>query len=359
MSVSPLLSADTEKIMLDNKVTIETLMAFCSEESIRLYLNDIGITDRKSLNLIIDHVLDKITEALYCDGGENCPHVFVELLSDELTCCECGQRIVDNLRVRSERTAMEMAAKFQNEQENSEEAINRGVSIEFVVEFCNKYNLWDMATADVRRKFILPYTYGLKCRFVDLPHLKSSANRNGDTKDIVGVATTFVSHSWAAKFGDLVSSISDNADLSRKIWLDIFAENQWPSLCQPDLTCLEQTIRQCTSYLLVCPSAASADTPLVRAKTTRKIPFFRLWCMYELYCALHVPGMSVIVKGDKQDCDVDTQMMRSMMHRADVLAAECTQPRDKEIILDKMRRSAGGLDAVNKAIRDFISGIRD
>ena len=39
--------------------------------------------------------------------------------------------------------------------------------------------------------------------------------------------------------------------------------------------------------------------------------------------------MSVIVKGDKQDCDVDTQLMRSVMHRADVLAAKCTQPRYK------------------------------
>eukprot|EP01036_Dinobryon_divergens_P023327 gene23327-31658_t len=175
---------------------------------------------------------------------------------------------------------------------------------------------------------------------------KSDGNDDEIVEGIVGAATTFVSHAWAAKFGDLVSAISDNADLSRKIWLDIFAENQWPSRCQPDLPRLEITIRHCTSLLLVCSSAAS------RADTTKKIGFFRLWCMYELYCAINIPGMAVVVKGDKQDCDVDTQMMRSMMQRADVRTADCSSPRDKEVILDKLRRSAGGLDAVNRAIRD-------
>ena len=371
MAVSTL-SADTEKIISDNKVSIETLMAFCSEESIRIYLSDIGITDKKSINLIIVHVLDKITEALYRDGGDNCQHVFVELLSDEFTCCECGQKILDHDRVKSERDAMKLMEDFESENQKSEEANNRGVSIEFVVDFCNKYNLWDISTAEVRRKFILPYTYGLKCRFVDLPHMKmTSAIHNSDSdsnevvaaaapavKDIVGAATTFVSHSWAAKFGDLVSAISDHADLTRKIWLDIFAENQWPSRCQPDLPRFEKAIRHCTSFLLVCSSASSASTPIVRAVTTRKIAFFRLWCMYELYCAINIPGMSVVVKGDKQDCDVDTQMIRSMMYRADVRAADCSRPSDKEAILDKLRRSAGGLDAVNRAIRDVISGER-
>eukprot|EP01035_Chromulina_nebulosa_P032443 gene32443-43342_t len=248
MAVSTL-SADTRKIMLDNKVTIETLMTFCSEESIRIYLNDIGITDKKSINLIIVHVMDKITENLYCDGGDNCQHVFIQLLSDEFTCCECGQIIVDYDRVKAERESMKLLEDFEYENQKSDECNNRGVTIEFVVEFCNKYNLWDISTAEVRRKYILPYTYGLKCRFVDLPHMKmkqktqkSDGNDDEIVEGIVGAATTFVSHAWAAKFGDLVSAISDNADLSRKIWLDIFAENQWPSRCQPDLPRLEITI---------------------------------------------------------------------------------------------------------------------
>lgn len=47
--------------------------------------------------------------------------------------------------------------------------------------------------------------------------------------DVVGKAVTFISHSWDEKFGDLIAAISDGADYSRRVWVDIFAVRQWPS----------------------------------------------------------------------------------------------------------------------------------
>ena len=124
-----------------------------------------------------------------------------------------------------------------------EDGVNRGVTIQFLVDFANACKCWDMTTRDVRRLFVMPATRATRCRFVELPEMA----------DIVGKATTFVSHTWGAKFGDLVAALCDGqADRSRRVWVDIFAVRQWPSH-KPDLD-FSSVVRQCSSFLIVCSS---------------------------------------------------------------------------------------------------------
>ena len=52
-----------------------------------------------------------------------------------------------------------------------------------------------------------------RCRFVELPGM--------DENDIVGPSSTFVSHCWDAKFGNVVAALCDGVlEFKRKVWLD-------------------------------------------------------------------------------------------------------------------------------------------
>ena len=91
-----------------------------------------------------------------------------------------------------------------------------------LVDMNSHYKLWDVATRDVRRNYVIPMTSENRCRFVDLPSMIAN--------NIVGPSTIFVSHTWSGKFGDVVAGVCDGrSDYSVRIWLDIFATLQWPS----------------------------------------------------------------------------------------------------------------------------------
>eukprot|EP01037_Dinobryon_pediforme_P018841 gene18841-19158_t len=103
-----------------------------------------------------------------------------------------------------------------------ENAVKRGLTVGFLVEFCRKFDLWKTPTWQVRRDYIIPMTKNDRCRFVDLLAVKES--------DVVGVAEIFISFSNATLFGDLITAIRDAADDQCRVWIDIFAVMQWPSL---------------------------------------------------------------------------------------------------------------------------------
>ena len=87
----------------------------------------------------------------------------------------------------------------------------RGVTIEFLINWTNENDCWDMPTWQVVRDIIKPATVGTRCRYADLPEVRATG--------AVGPADTFASHCWGSKFGLLVSALADQADPQRRVWL--------------------------------------------------------------------------------------------------------------------------------------------
>ena len=360
------LDASTLKLLTDNKVTLQALVALGRVETVSVYLKDIGLSNSNAKNMILDHIQCEIEKqkSLRKDGANACNHLLIEAYGDGFACSNCRELIVDSLQLKREEEL-----RLEIDKNNvPNESIQKGVTIEFLVDFCSKYNLWKISTAEVRSKYILPYTSGLRCSFVDLPHMKEKRNQDGSA--VVGTATTFISHSWAAKFGDLVSAVSDNADLSRRVWLDIFAVRQWQR-GNADIQ-LETVIRSCKSFLILCPSLGFMNDRLVGEKrrdldsiprsARLRSPFFRLWCLFELFIAASTDRMSIVIKGDAPDFDVDPDTLYLLLHELDVSEAETSTAQDKRMLYEKIhkmspgRGGTGGLDGVTRRIREVICG---
>ena len=156
----------------------------------------------------------------------DCLHIYCEMWGEILIYIDC--------RPAMEVTELNCPNVYHKEMEKKselgatdfsspEDSVSRGVTLQFLVDLCcNEYNLLNVSTRKVRREYVIPMTSEKRCRFVDLPVMR----RRG----IVGVSSTFISHYWDAKFGDLVAAACDGAiEYSRRVWVDVFAVRQWPS----------------------------------------------------------------------------------------------------------------------------------
>eukprot|EP01036_Dinobryon_divergens_P032816 gene32816-42482_t len=181
----------------------------------------------------------------------------------------------------------------EEDDSNVADTMDRGVTIAFLVKFCTFFSLWDVSIEDTRRKYIVPMTSEKRCRFVDLPILKEDKET-----EVVGRADTYILCTRQSKFGDLVTSISDGADPKRKVWLDLFASRQWP--CSKTDFFIEYAIQHCPSFLVFCPDPAElvncSDVSALPAAVKAKVPFFRLWCLYQIYFAAICSGVSIVVR---------------------------------------------------------------
>lgn len=126
-------------------------------------------------------------------------------------------------------------------------------------------------TAALVAGVVVPATADARCRYTELLPPAATAP-----------AAAFVSHAWARPFAELVDNLTahfadcggDAAD-DPAVWLDVFAVNQHAGPAQSaDLAAFDAVIRS-TGVLLV--SLDQAGTP-----------FRRVWCLYELLCALQL-----------------------------------------------------------------------
>lgn len=114
-----------------------------------------------------------IVEAFKNSIRGDCFHPFVEKWNDGYHCCDCKQIVEDNNRLEIENA---VAQKTLDEDalipEN--ETYKLGVTINWLYEFTNKFNLWSMPTWKVRRYIILPATASRRCRFAELPEMQET-----------------------------------------------------------------------------------------------------------------------------------------------------------------------------------------
>ncbi len=288
----------------------------------------------------------------------SCQHEFFEKWGPEFVCCDCWQKLSDTFE--DERIKSELALMQKIDQEDMSlpsDGVLRGVSIRFIMDFTTKNNLWDLTTREVRRKFIMPATKELRCRYVELPHMVGTTN--------TGKAVSFVSHTWGAKFGDLVAALCDgNADLDRIVWVDIFAVRQWPSL-RPDLD-FSSTVKQCNSFVIVCSSLPdiSVNFDKLPSNIRVQIAFFRVWCLVEIHAAATSSGVHMMLKGGNHDRFNNTgrplfksnqDTINALGNVVDIRKAEATILSDKERILADIEAN-GGVDELNRIVKRMISG---
>ena len=132
-------------------------------------------------------------------------------------CLRCG------IVLEGERKQLELEWKAYIDAEDTsspEDALLRGVTIGWLLDFTVEHDLWHVPTWVVRRDWVFPATRASRCRFVDLPEMRA----------FVGRASTYVSHCWGAPFGLIVAALLDGGgDPRRLVWIDLFAVRQWPS----------------------------------------------------------------------------------------------------------------------------------
>ena len=341
------------------------------------FLKNLGVVDIQHINVICDLLAQQ--------DSKYCRHVYLECWDGVFHCVDCKMPVTappDRIKRESE---MERSVRNRDEADiashiaatscSHEEAVgylssHRGVTIQFLVDFTRMNNLWTVPTWKVRRDYILPATDEGRLRYVELPHMAGS----------VGQASTFVSHTWSAPWGDLVAAVSDGADRTRRIWVDLFAVRQWPgSIADLDF---RSTIRCCSSFMLVCTSLPEVarlswsryDRYLLSEETKKKIAFFRVWCLVEIQTAVLSPGAVIIMKGGSHEAATEQgvsgaqevsgdvrfvsnkSMLEKMKHVIDVANADASVPSDKERILREVENGPGGARGLNRTIKGTVGG---
>eukprot|EP00940_MAST-03C_sp_MAST-3C-sp2_P001488 g1488.t1 len=301
-------------------------------------------------------------------------------------CAACKKKVEDTLRIVEEETLRkkieeeDLARRRARAPTDPPLSLGLGVTIEFLQAWTDAHDCWNWPTWKVVRDIVRPFTLARnRCRYAEIPELREAG--------IVGRASTFVSHTWGAKWGDLVAAIGDRADPQRKCWIDIFAVRQHPGN-GGDLN-FRRVIQECSSFVLVIPSIPKVAQMMfsdIRAKRTDKldsevrktIPFLRIWCLVEIQAArLSEERVVVVVKGgnavktDRRNAreglengstrrshifKSDVAMLKNMSRLIDVRNAEATLPEDIEREMRHVRESPGGVDALNQMIARVVLG---
>jgi len=135
-------------------------------------------------------------------------------------------------------------------------------------------------------------------------------------------------------------------------------------------------IEQCPSFMVICPSLEEVrrmgylDVLSRRfpAAAKAQVPFFRIWCLYEIYYAakfdkpIGMKGGSCQLEegpeGQQQIMSFKSHehMLFNMVQAIDVDQAEATVASDKDMIFDKINSYEEGMAGFNGKVRGVISG---
>jgi hypothetical protein len=196
--------------------------------------------------------------------------------------------------------------------------------------------------------------------------------QGGQDYGVVGAAKTFVSHAWGAKWGDLVAAVSETTE---RVWIDIFAVRQWPGNNPRAELDFASTIKNCSSFLLVCSTQQevldvnsqdklSRKTHKLSQATRQQIPFLRVWCLAEIYAAV-TSQLPIVMKAGSRRVGPDgngyfeksDEMLLNLACMIDIKNAEATKQSDKDIILEQVEGPGGGVAALNAAVRGILFGV--
>ena len=250
--------------------------------------------------------------------------------------------------------------------------LSRGVSMAFLLKFCEKFRLWEMSTREVHSQYVIPLTMEARCRLVDLPYMRDSSI------GVLGPATVHVIHSWDDKFGDLVAAGTDGAsDLqgSPFVWMDLFSGQSWPS-SEPDRT--HHGLYHCPTVLIVCSLTSEGQTENtnynnlksenrnhekdeIAVKNVDKRMKVRLLgrsgCLWEVFVASVRKSVAIVVKvGHQKDrqwhsVQSNDSSLLELLSSIAFPTASTIRPSDKQLFLDRSEASGVPIEAIHEEIR--------
>lgn len=279
-------------------------------------------------------------------------------------CLDCKSLVEDIERIEEEEKWQRRIAEEDKPMESSEErakvSLNRGVTLQWLVEFTKQHDCWLLPTWLVRRNIILPATASSRCRYVDLPEVHQSG--------AVGRATTFVSHCWGAPWGSLVTAITSGSyDPNRRIWCDLFAVRQWEGSDTPNGD-YQNVIKLCTSFILCCsprPSHRLNSVDPLSGDAKKILSLYRTWCLIELHAAVSAKLEIVIRCGAYQrpsflnshhSFKPNITLLEKLVEIVDLSHSLTTLSEDHARLLKDAEECPGGVEGVNDVVKSAVKG---
>ena len=239
-----------------------------------------------------------------------------------------------------------------------------GVTVAFLLAFTFDHDCWDKPTYWVSRHVIKEATKEKRQRYMDLSTMKEYSHP----------AKVFMSHPWAANWGDLVLAACHGARHDRVVWIDLFAARQWPGN-RMDLN-FRGVMSKCQSMLVSVSRSKGMMTVMQHDKKShddffatdegkaakRAIPFFRLWCIVEITDAIK-KNLPIVVKGGDVTQIHDGRylftgfnmgLMNNLQFMMDVENSETSNDADKIREMKVIRMI--GIEHVNKMLSGVIAG---
>jgi len=187
----------------------------------------------------------------------------------------------------------------------------------------------------------------LKCSYVEL------LGRDNSYQDDIGECNVFISHAWKYDFKDLMSAVeefeSEHQNVKLYYFLDLLAVNQFNPLS--DLNNLQDMVSRCEYFLLVL------------LPWNKPLPLTRMWCIFEIACALSkqkrsMPEM-IVSMPKKQEKLFENKLMSGDDGSKDIIEvfknldssnAEASRLEDKRDISKKITEDMGGFERVDQRV---------
>ena len=222
-------------------------------------------------------------------------------------------------------------------------------------------------------------------------HTRPKGRQNGkrycELDDVKpGDSEIFISHSWGATFGSLVSAIVDICPDETFVWIDIFAVLQHPKnvggedlFIKEDLQ-FQDVIDKVRALMLVCDvseeiaeiapeSIVCRDFTDDSMKLLKHLLPMRSWCCFEILNAVKKNKPILLQAGrakekdNVQDQDMIIQPFQkatrptvlNMLQLVDLEKAEAKYPEDRERILKQIKEDPG-LSTCNAIVKGTITG---
>jgi hypothetical protein len=240
---------------------------------------------------------------------------------------------------------------------------SKAIRVDALLQFTYEHDCWDWPTHRVNRDIIIPATRLTRSRYADLP----------EVSHCFGPAEVFISHCWAAKWGDLVCAACQGANKDRFVWIDMFAVRQWTGNIG-DVKSFRGVIKLCRRLIVAVPTVEGLTVFLnTRNRETfmkteegqsarKKIAFFRLWCIVEIAEAVEQNLEITIMAGTSIQRNTNTwtfnvsgvkPMIANLSRMIEVSSCEAAVEADKKREL-KYIAEHGGMERVNEYVRDIF-----
>lgn len=165
-------------------------------------------------------------------------------------------------------------------------------------------------------------------------------------------ATVFVSHAWRYEFCDVVvNALEQHASEHPHsyFWFDLFTNNQ-NEVASKDFEWFSSTFREGVREI--------GQVLLVLSPWNDPIPIRRAWCLFEIFSALEDSNVTLHIKlPDRERTMLRSTLREDSKHVLQALSdikaqnAEAKVERERDLIFDVIRSSAGGFSHVNSQVK--------